>query len=640
MSSKSILTVVVIACVATTAYFVNNAKADFKKLYWTDNSAHTVNCANIDGSNVQVLIGDISYPFGIAIDSIEQKLYYADVDNNLIVKAALDGSSRIDLLTGLSVSFLHIDEVGRRIYTPNYSAALDGSDITPVASVAVDIDVDPVSSKLYFSRSDRIQRMNMDGSGLESLVTGLDSPWGISLDLMHGKIYWADQSQGKIYRANLDGTELEDVITGEAGWVTDVAVDPTAGRIFWTTFGAGKIRTAALDGTGPSDLITGLDNPLAIALSPIPEPTTLALLGLGGLAWLRRRRNTKVVMILLVVGLLLPTTASAVTIETVDIGNPSNPGEWSGSSYGGEGENRYCGSVSYEYRIGKYEVTAGQYTEFLNAVAADDKYGLYDSRMWTHLYGCKIERSGDAGTYSYDVADDYANRPVTWVSWASAARFANWMHNGQPSGVQGDSTTEDGTYYLGGTNDNTSLLAVTRRTDWLWAIPTEDEWYKAAYHENDGVTDNYYDYPTTSNTVPSYIPNGGSIINPDPGNYATYDNDGTPYGLGSPYYRTEVGEHENSASPYGTFDQGGNVWEWNESIIGTERGLRGGSFYGVDIDDLRASDRSGGGVPTIYTGEVGFRLVSKVPDPSAIGLLLGGVGVLRRSRNRQKEKSK
>ena len=42
--------------------------------------------------------------------------------------------------------------------------------------------------------------------------------------------------------------------------------------------------------------------------------------------------------------------------------------------------DRICGSVGYNYNIGKYEVTAGQYTEFLNAVARTDTYGLYNTQ--------------------------------------------------------------------------------------------------------------------------------------------------------------------------------------------------------------------------------------------------------------------
>jgi hypothetical protein len=94
------------------------------------------------------------------------------------------------------------------------------------------------------------------------------------------------------------------------------------------------------------------------------------------------------------------------------------------------------------------------------------------------------------------------------------------------------------------------LMAITREPDATWVIPSEDEWYKAAYHYNDGVTGNYFDYPTSSDTVPS-----NQLMNPDLGNNATFY-DGS-YTIGSPYWRTEIGAHENSDSPYGTFDQGG-----------------------------------------------------------------------------------
>ncbi|MBN1489479.1 MAG: hypothetical protein JXA69_06125, partial [Phycisphaerae bacterium] len=81
-----------------------------------------------------------------------------------------------------------------------------------------------------------------------------------------------------------------------------------------------------------------------------------------------------------------------VNIETVPVGNPGNAGEWSGQSYGGCGPDRVCGAVDYTYNIGKYEVTAGQYTAFLNKVAATDAYGLYNTNMWSSSYGCKIQR--------------------------------------------------------------------------------------------------------------------------------------------------------------------------------------------------------------------------------------------------------
>jgi formylglycine-generating enzyme required for sulfatase activity len=265
-----------------------------------------------------------------------------------------------------------------------------------------------------------------------------------------------------------------------------------------------------------------------------------------------------------------------VTIETVTVGNPGNAGELSGVGAGGYGPDRICGAVDYVYNIGKFEVTAGQYTAFLNAVAKTDTYGLYSPTMWASD-GCKIERTGSSPNYTYSVAADWADRPVNYVSWGDAARFANWLHNGQPTGAQDLTTTEDGSYYLNGATSNAALMAVVREPDATWVIPSEDEWYKAAYHKNDGVTGNYWDYPTGSNTAPTSEAPPGTDMSNGSANYY-----GSNYAIGAPYYRTEVGAYDAkpSDSPYATFDQGGNVYEWSETILyDSGRDVRGGSAF-------------------------------------------------------------
>jgi len=283
------------------------------------------------------------------------------------------------------------------------------------------------------------------------------------------------------------------------------------------------------------------------------------------------------------------------------------------------------GAVDYSYNIGKFEVTAGQYAEFLNAVAATDTYGLYSTKMWAEEYGCKIDRLGSDGSYTYAVATDQEDRPVNLVGWGDAARFANWLTNGMPTGAQDLTTTEDGSYFLNGATTDAALLAIMREPDARYVIPTEDEWYKAAYHKNDGVTGNYFKYPTGSDTRVN-----NDLIDPDPGNNANFYDSG--FTIDSPYYRTEAGEFELSQSPYDTFDMGGNVWEWNEAIVfGVSRGLRGGS-YNKAYSDVLAWGRYSDWPTYEGFGSFGFR-VAEVPEPATLGLLgLGAVALLKRRR--------
>jgi formylglycine-generating enzyme len=331
---------------------------------------------------------------------------------------------------------------------------------------------------------------------------------------------------------------------------------------------------------------------------------------------------------------LVGVAQASITIDTVAVGDPGNAADTASHSGNPAGQ----GSVSYAYNIGKYEVTAGQYTAFLNAVAKTDTYGLYSTYMWEDSYysdgGCRIQRTGGDGDYSYSVASDYANRPVNLVSYWDACRFTNWLHNGQKTGAQDLTTTEDGAYYLNGYTGYAGIYGRTiqRKAGWQWAVTSEDEWYKAAYYKGGGTNAGYWSYPTQSDSAP------GRDMNDASGNNANYYTD--DYLIGSPYYRTEVGEFQNSDSTYGTFDQGGNVWELNETALFWDeepdllyRGLRGGSFHPDDLwlvggGSPRSSARHNIHSSAIKYWYTGFRVVQAVPEPSSIIALLGGLAGL------------
>jgi len=326
---------------------------------------------------------------------------------------------------------------------------------------------------------------------------------------------------------------------------------------------------------------------------------------------------------------------AAINIEVVTVGDPGNAGEWSGENYGGFGPDRVCGAVGYTYNIGKYEVTAGQYTAFLNAKAKTDTYTLYNSGMSNTTYGSGITRSGGGvvgNPYSYTVEDNFVSRPVNFVTFWDACRFTNWLHNGQ-----GDGDTETGAYTLDGYNGADGRW-ITRNLGAQWFLPSEDEWYKAAYYKGGSTNAGYWDFPTKSDAA---APPGRDMADVS-GNNANYA--GSPSPIDSPYWITLVGEFHSSASPYGTFDQGGNVQEWNEEILHPfpydwSRGMRGGSFA-YDESYLLASAR-GAGYPSydyVQGYIIGFRVASAVPEPatliiwSLLGTLAIGAGWWKKRR--------
>ena len=200
--------------------------------------------------------------------------------------------------------------------------------------------------------------------------------------------------------------------------------------------------------------------------------------------------RTNRLMALVVVIFIFTAAAQAVTIDLVPVGNPGNAPD---TRYDATG----FGSVAYNYQIGKYEVTAGQYTEFLNAVAKADPNGLYNTGRWAiHPISSgvrNIQRSGSSGNYSYSVAADWANRPVNYVSFWDAARFANWLHNGQPTArkVREPPRTAPIT-----TSTTRRCLAVTPVRDSSFRPKTNGT--KRPTTRMTALTGNYWDYPTAS----------------------------------------------------------------------------------------------------------------------------------------------
>jgi len=248
----------------------------------------------------------------------------------------------------------------------------------------------------------------------------------------------------------------------------------------------------------------------------------------------------------------------------------------------GDDTNGNRGAVVYEYQMGTYEITNAEYQTFLNAVAKTDSfYGLYNTQMGTATNG-GIMRSGQNGNFNYTVKPGFAKKPVNFVNIYNAMRFCNWLHNGaQPNG-----DTEAGAYRLLG-NIPSDTVKLRRNASARYFIPTEDEWYKAAFYDPSPTgmpTASFWSYATKSDSASAAMNFGGSYLGP-------IDIDALPY-----------------PSFLKTYGQSGNVAEWTESVVGITRVVRGGHFSSnaEGVSSLGKLELD----PLTTTANVGFRVAA------------------------------
>lgn len=282
------------------------------------------------------------------------------------------------------------------------------------------------------------------------------------------------------------------------------------------------------------------------------------------------------------------------SLEFVEVGNPGNKPD----------QNGY-GSVSYRYRISKYETTTAQWVEFLNAKGRSDpsESGLWSENMSRGEDGadkdprCDIRRSGRVGSFVHRVAPEFANRPVNYVSFLDACRFCNWLHNGQ-----GDGDTETGAYTLHNYKGYDGRR-IQRNPGAKFFVPTEDEWYKAAYFDSRRPGGSgYWRYPTRSDTKPSRDRASA--------NAANWFTDGF---LDPVHFLLEVGSFPEAPSAYGTFDQAGNLAEWTEGLAPPFlRALRGGAFNSDDAG-LNIPNPNQAWSSISDESAVGIRIAAEVP---------------------------
>lgn len=284
--------------------------------------------------------------------------------------------------------------------------------------------------------------------------------------------------------------------------------------------------------------------------------------------------------------------AYSFSVDFVRIGNPGNAAETAGYI-------NPVGAVPYIYNLGKYEVSRDMVL--------------------------KASTSGGLGLTLGDLTSfggNGLNRPATGISWNEAARFVNWLNTSKGYQAAYNFTTT-------GANDNITVWSVGqysgnnqfRHRNAYYFLPSIDEWYKGAYGSPTGV---WYNYPNGSDSLPESVSGGTN---------------------GAVYYRGSGGgpaDITNAGGPsgFGTYAQGGNVFEWTETEIDqindlaiNSRILRGGSW---EAGSHHLWNEIGSFHGATWEGyDIGFR-VAMIPEPSSFSLLLAGGAVLVASRRKRR----
>jgi len=212
------------------------------KLYYADDDNLSLNSMNLDGSNQEVLYDGLTGIGSVTVDSESAKVYWTNRTDGVVQRGNLDGSGSVEtVIEGLElpegiavhngkiyVSDVNVPPVGENIYVANTNGS--GLEIFVAGSWGYGMAVDPVNGRLYFGdqavyddpEDNKIKSVNLNDNSdivtvadIEPIGANGSRTYGIGINTVENKVYWADRSSGRIKSANLDGSGVETVLVAE-----------------------------------------------------------------------------------------------------------------------------------------------------------------------------------------------------------------------------------------------------------------------------------------------------------------------------------------------------------------------------------------------------------------------------------------
>ena len=321
-----------------------------------------------------------------------------------------------------------------------------------------------------------VYKLTASGSA-SSIGGGFEEPVGVAVD-SSGDVFVTDFQAGNIYKLTPSGSQTT-FASGLNG--PEFLTFDSSGNLFETDFNSGNIYEFMPGGTR-STFASGLSNSVGLTFNSSGKLFAVS----GG-------------------SIDSFTSGGSASLFASGLNAPM------GLAFSASGdlfEADYFSGNIYEFTPAGIRSTFASGQGNPRGLAFDNNGSLFEAEQIPP--SIIISQTGSLGNYSYSVtgsAPGANNMPVFDVSWGDAARFCNWLQNGQPTGPEGNGTTETGAYALGGGTSGTALMAVSLPSHSgsgaaTYFIPSENEWYKAAYYQSGGTNSGYWGYPTQSNVAP------------------------------------------------------------------------------------------------------------------------------------------
>ncbi|ADQ81040.1 cell surface receptor IPT/TIG domain protein [Paludibacter propionicigenes WB4] len=264
------------------------------RIYWGITSQN-ISSAKLDGTDVKRSVTLSGQIFDMETDFYKGILYYGD--GSIVKKTNTDGTNLQKLYEGSkTIGGLALDLINNKLYFSEYGSGnviirrcnLDGTGMEVIVTspnsnfYTYNLTISTTLQKLYWTESKSstansiILRCNLDGTNVETLMTTTSFIPGLTIDEKSQRLYLAYWSESKVMTTDMTCSTTPTLVFANSNKTFQMAVSNVDEKLYFAEMGTKKIRKCNLDGSSPQDIVSGLSGqPMALSIPTVPPAPTI-----------------------------------------------------------------------------------------------------------------------------------------------------------------------------------------------------------------------------------------------------------------------------------------------------------------------------------------------------------------------------